>query len=562
MKVFHSLALASLLPLGAQSFAQGDPATIDRIIDQGKNRSQVMRRLDELTHRVGPRLTSSPGLAKAQAWAMAEFRRYGLRNVRLEKWGEVPVGFERGPRQIARMVSPYRQNLVFTTMNWTPGTNGLTRGRAVMMPATMEEFERVKGSLRGAWVLMRHPSTMRGPVPVPPPVIPPGLDPASAAAALRAAEAGEPYYAQVALREAVDAAGILGRVYGANDERVHSSGNWRGKSYTERPRDIAIIVRRSDFDRVSKAAQYGKAPTVLEFDIENRWIKGPVPQYNVVADLPGTEKPDEMVIVCGHLDSWNSPGSQGACDNGTGSVTAVEAARILTSARARPKRTIRFILWSGEEQGLLGSRAYVESHMAEMDKISAVLNDDGGTNYQGGYRGVPKMRAMMEAAFAPTQRAFPGLPMKFDAVAPAKEGEEPMMPQGGSSDHAPFNWQGVPGFFTMETGRADYGFVWHTQHDRYEYAIPEYLVQSATNHGIVSYNLACAESLLPRPPKPAPRRSALRLPEHPVGADHWYEDPRTHDHDHEDDYTLEVIDRVWRLMRQIAGGLLGGPQGL
>jgi hypothetical protein len=299
---------------------------------------------------------------------------------------------------------------------------------------------------------------------------------------------------------------------------------------------LNISVRRSDFDRITRNIEFGRAP-VLEFNIDNQWVPGPVDQYNVIADLKGSERPDEMVIVCGHLDSWNSPGSQGALDNGNGAMVALEAARILTKSGVKPKRTIRFILWSGEEQGLLGSRAYVELHKAEMDKVSAVLNDDGGMNYQGGYVGLESMRPIFEAAFAPTVKAFPTLPMSFDVV---KE-----MPTGGSSDHAPFNFVGVPGFFTKETGRSDYGYAWHTQNDRFELAIPEYMVQSSTNHAVVAFNLANLDGLLPRGPKPAPRQ-AMRL-DHALamGADHMYEDPRNTGHDHEDDYVLELADR-WR----------------
>ena len=139
----------------------------------------------------------------------------------------------------------------------------------------------------------------------------------------------------------------------------------------------------------------------------------------------------------------------------------------------------------------------------------------------------------MEAAFAPTVAAFPDMPMRFNVVA--------SMPQGGSSDHAPFNWVGVPAFFTIETGRADYGFVWHTQNDRPEHSIAEYLRQSATNHALVSFALAQAPALLPRDKKPAPRTTpaSLFITETAVGHDHVFEDPnRPHDHDHEDDWTI------------------------
>jgi Zn-dependent M28 family amino/carboxypeptidase len=178
-------------------------------------------------------------------------------------------------------------------------------------------------------------------------------------------------------------------------------------------------------------------------------------------------------------------------------MTAMEAARILCATHAKPKRTIRFILWSGEEQGIYGSTEYVKQHKDELDKISAVLVDDGGGNYQGGYVILPQMKPMMEQAIQKSLQAFPDMPQVLRIASGTK------MPRGGGSDHAPFNAVGVPGFFTIETGKLNYTFVHHTQNDRYETCIPEYLVQSGTNHALVSYNLACADTLLPREPKPA-----------------------------------------------------------
>lgn len=461
--------MVALLPLFGLATAQGDPSTVQRIVDEGKNHNQVMRRLKELTD-IGPRLTTSPLLAKAQAWAMGQFRRYGCSNVHLDEAFTAPVGFQRGPTQIGRMVSPFYSEIRFTTPNWMPGTKGLVRGRAVLAPISAEEALAMKDRLKGAWVLMPGAAGARG-------------------ATLPTGD----------LKQALDQADVLGYVFGTQDDKLYSHGSWRDKSFEKRPTDVVVIVRKEDYDRVWRNVHFGR-DTQLEFDIDNRWYKGPVKQYNVVADIPGTERPDEMVIVCGHFDSWNSPGSQGANDNGTGSVNAIEAARILMAAHAKPKRTIRFVLWVGEEQGLLGSKGYVERHLAEMDKISAVLNDDGGSGYQGGYNGTAEMQAMMEKAFAPTAAAFPEMPMDFTVVK--------NLDPGGYSDQAPFVWQGVPGFFTKEKGsKSDYGKAWHTQFDRIELAVPEYLVQSSTNHAVVAYNLACADTLLPHVPKVAePKR--------------------------------------------------------
>lgn len=457
--------------------AQGQEVqvTIQKAVQEGKYNSQVMQLLKELTT-IGPRLTSSSNLDKAEAWAMAKFKSWGLQNVHLEKWGEYPVGFDRG-KCSGGMTSPVMRDFEFTTPSWTPGTKGRKEGPAVQAPATMAEFDQNKAKYKGAWVVFKT-SPPRGPRP-------------------RPGEAAPEMTEAQKVREAITGSGALGIVYPSNNDLVITSGSWQGLSMDKLPTLVQVLVRKSDMDEVQKQMTAGKAVT-LGFDINQSFRKGPISNHNVVADIPGTEKPDEIVIVSGHLDSWDGPGSQGALDNGTGSCTALEAARILATIKARPKRTIRFILWTGEEQGLFGSRGYVRDHPAELAKISAVLVDDGGTNYQGGYVGLESQREMMEAAFAPTVAAFPDLPMKFEV--------RERMPTGGGSDHVPFNGAGVPGFFTNETGRSNYTLVHHTQHDKFEMAIPEYLIQSATNHAIVSFSLACAETMLPRqiasPPPP------------------------------------------------------------
>ena len=506
-----------LLSTAALAFAQTDEATLARVIEEGKSRNQVMKHLDTLTHRFGPRLTSSSNLKRAQDWAVKTFKSWGL-DARLEQWGEVAVGFERGKNYVARMISPWQREFVFTSPAWTPGTKGTVRGPALMEPQTDAEFAAVEGKLKGAWIVMRERAGMR----------------------MGAAEPNP-------LRDKVMAAGIAGTVYGTGDERVHTGGRMTGLEWGKLPTTPRVHLRKSDYDSVALNLKWGRE-VVLEFNLDQKFTKGPIPQFNVIADLKGPEKPDEMVIVCGHLDSWNGPGSQGANDNGTGSSVTIEAARILSKLGIKPKRSIRFILWSGEEQGLLGSRAYVEAHKSELDKISAVFNDDGGTNYQGGYVCIDKMADMLQKAMAPSQKAFPELPMELSI---SKD-----MPQGGGSDHAPFNWQGVPAFFTIEKGRADYGYVWHTQNDRYENAIPEYLVQSSTNAATVALNIANADTMLPRGPKPEPRpesggRPGGRPPA--VGGTKVFFDPRGHKaedhdgHDHEDEFLDFIADwaRSW-----------------
>ena len=461
--VLRFAALSLLVPVSLMAQSQGDPATLNRIADQGKNHSQIMERFHYLCFDIGARLTSSPELLNGQKWALAQFKKFGCTNVHLEKWGEFPVGFDRGPVQICRMVEPFESDMQFTTPAWSNGTNGLERGEAVMLPETLDAIKAHADDLKGKWVV--SPSTRGG--------------------------------GNAAINAELEKDGVLGKVSGSRNELVVTSGpSWKAVTFEKHPGIPQITVRKSDYDRIVRNINF-KRKVVLEINADNRWYKGPVPCYNVIADIKGTEKPDEMVIVSGHFDSWNGPGSQGAQDNGVGAMTAMEAARILTSAHAKPKRTIRFILWSGEEQGIFGSTNYVKMHKDELDKISAVLVDDGGGNYQGGYTILPQMKPMMEAAIQKSLETFPDMPQVLRIVNGTS------MPRGGGSDHAPFNAVGVPGFFTIETGTLNYTLVHHTHNDRFETVIPAYMIQSGTNHALVSYNLACADTLLPRQAKPA-----------------------------------------------------------
>lgn len=262
--------------------------------------------------------------------------------------------------------------------------------------------------------------------------------------------------------------------------------------------DVIVTVRQSDYDCMNSRLTDG-LPFEVEIDLQHKFTKGPIPVYDTIAEIKGTEKPDEIIIVSGHLDSWNGPGSQGTTDNGTGSAVTIEAARILAAAHAKPKRTIRFILWTGEEQGLLGSVAYVKylKEHGGLDKISAVLVDDGGTNYEGGLPCVDSQVSYLAAATAPVNgRFYSETDKKWMDVDIHRE---KVFNQVQGSDHNSFMREHIPGFFWDEVGRADYNHTHHTQHDKLDQAIPEYLQQSATCAAVTAYNLACAPEMLPRP---------------------------------------------------------------
>ena len=479
-----SFAIVAFVMVG-NVLAQGDADTVTKILETGKTKNKTRSHLETISEQIGARLTSSMALEAGQQWAMDQFKSFGCVNVHLEKWGEFPVGFDRAKSgHIGRMTAPFEREFQFTTPSWTPGTKGLQKGGVVMEPLSVEEVTKNASKFKGAWMILSA---------TPPPAPrPPSAGPGAGGRPTPTPEQQTATELRNAIRAAAFKAGIKGTVAGTRNELVVTGGQYRIE-WDKLPTETRISVRKSDYDAIVSAMDAGK-PVELQFDIKQSFRKGPISINNVIAEIRGTEKPDEVVIVSGHFDSWDGPGSQGALDNGTGSSVTLEAARILMETGAKPKRTIRFILWSGEEQGLFGSAGYVKTHAAEMDKISAVFVDDGGTNYWGGFVGLETQRSMFQPTIDALNKTFPDLPMVFRAQA--------TMPRGGGSDHASFNAVGVPGYFTMETGVSDYTYVHHTQHDKLQAAINAYLIQSSTAAALTSYNIACTETMMPRAPKP------------------------------------------------------------
>jgi hypothetical protein len=446
-----------------------DDPIVQKLVELGHTDSRVQDHLRHLTREIGPRLSSSHNMMEAERWTKDRFESWGLA-ARLEHWGDLPVGFDRGP-QSGGLVKPEEITYDFTTRAWTPGVFGPVRGPAVIAPQSAKELKSLKGKLEGAWVV--HPHHKPG--------------------------EGASERIKKRLEEALDKAGVAGHLVRARDDKgelVHTGGSSRTK-WEDLPKQVRIHLRADQHEDLLERLAGGQE-VELEFSIDNRLFRGPVPQHNVIADLRGTEKPDEYVIVSGHLDSWD--GAEGALDNGTGVATTMEAARLLMAAGARPKRTIRFVLWSAEEQGLLGSRAYVDKHKDTLDKTSAVLVHDGGTNFIAGLGVTPEMMAQMEEVFAPVKKLDPDKPFELVPVESMR---------GGGSDHSPFVRAGVPGFFWHQAGESNYRCIHHTQLDNFDEAIPEYQRHSAMVVAIAAYNLANLDDLLNREnSKPLGRRDA------------------------------------------------------
>jgi hypothetical protein len=497
------LAAASLAFAAEKEGAKAKNPDAQRIISAAREGSQVMEHLDVLCNRIGPRLTGSDNLTNACEWARDRFAEFGIDNARIEEWGEFPVGFNRGPWS-GRVVEPKSEALEFNTNAWSAGTKGVVRGKAVLAPKDQKELDEAKanGTLTGAWIIM----------PPPPPQGMGGLGGRRGDAAKKAetpkadapkAETPKAEVAKVAaprpdpafmrtLRKELETAKVAGLVNASQRDLLLTGGAYR-ITWDKLPTLPAVTVLRKQYDEIVAWLKEGKAVT-LEFDIRNYFKKGPIKLYNVIADIPGTEKPDEYVIVGGHIDSWD--GATGATDNGTGCATTLEAARILMKSGVRPKRTIRFMLWSGEEQGLLGSAAYTKKHKDLMPRISAVLVHDGGTNYLSGIGATEAMLADFEQVFAPVKELDPAYPFEVRKVSGL---------MGGGSDHASFLGANVPGFFWGQRGgRAVYQHTHHTQFDTYDAAIPEYQVHSSLVVALGACGIANLDHLLSREKLRAP----------------------------------------------------------
>jgi len=466
---------------------------VEKVIALGKSDNRVMEHLDHLVNRIGPRLTGSDNYQLSCEWAREQFERFGLQNARIEPWGEFPVGFNRGPAS-GRMLEPAEKTLQFGTNAWTAGTQGRVAGHAILAPKNEEELNVVRPRLEGAWVLMpqrprRAPQRRRAPEETAPaeasgeraeepatPEAPPPPEPPDASPDRAFLES---------LEKTLESSGIAGTIRPTRNDLILTGGRYR-ISWDELPSRPSINLLVSEYNEMRDLLQEGK-DVRLEFDVRNWFRKGPVEVSNVIAEIPGTEKPEEVVIVCGHLDSWD--GATGTTDNGTGVATTMEAARLLVAAGVQPRRTIRFILWGGEEQGLLGSRGYVEKHRDEMERISAVLNHDMGTNYLAGINATPPMVEAMQAVFAPIRGLEPEMPFEIRQVNGLS---------GGGSDHASFLSANVPGFFWNQAGRANYTHTHHTQHDTYDAAIPEYQKHSAIVAAVGALGIANLPDLISR----------------------------------------------------------------
>src|SRR6266849_4146483 len=379
--VFTAVFVLGAVHTGAARLA-GDEASavaaVDaQILSEIRDHSQAMENLEYLSDEIGPRLTGSAQLKQANDWTAAKFREYGLTNVKLEPW-TIAHSWTRGTA-LARIVSPTDHPLTIASAGWSPGTNGVVRGPVVYFDAkTKEDFEKFRGKLNGAIIIYEEPESLSPPKPqnqnaelirpmqTPPPVKGQPAAPSPFAAQQELGRARNEFFK----KEGV--AGVL-----RNSNKPHGLLNMTGiggEKFEIGAIPTAFITGKG-YRMLYRMQKHG--PVQVEIEMSNSFSDKPIDVYNTVAEIKGGEKPDEVVMLGAHLDSWDL--GTGSTDNGTGSMAVLEAARTLAKLNLKPKRTIRFILFSGEEEGLCGSVKYVEAHKDELEKISGVLVHDTGT---------------------------------------------------------------------------------------------------------------------------------------------------------------------------------------
>jgi hypothetical protein len=560
MKTRHlntmTLGLAALLvaalaglPLGAQS-EPIDYANLDKIKAMGLNpeSSQVMELASWMTDVYGPRLSGSPHIQRAGEWAVKTMKEWGLENVALEPWDN-QTAFPRGwtnDKFYFAAVEPDAFPIYGMSTAWTPGTNGLVRGQAVLIPSTAEEdVKKFSGQLKGKFVLRQVPPDIaafwnpaatrytreqldameapnRGPEFG---VTPPGARGAGgrgAAGRGGGAAGGAPPFNvnEFFLKEGVVA--VL-----STNARGHGLFTISGASRTADPATVlpAITIAAEHYNRIARTLMKNVAVT-LEADIKNTFHPQPT-MFNVVGEIRGTDKADELVMLGAHFDSWHV--STGATDNAAGSAAMMEAMRILKQSGVPLRRTVRIALWNGEEQGLIGSRDYVNKHFASRGPAPAApAGGDparaGGAGGRGGGRGGGQGPLELKPAHAKFQAYFNidngtgairGVYLQNNqAIGPIfRAWMEPFRAIGmthlnpgntGGTDHGSYDTVGLPGFQFIQDG-VEYNTVTHHYNmDGYDRLQPEDMRRNATIAAGFAMLAANREQLLPRKPLAQP----------------------------------------------------------
>jgi len=546
-------------PAIADPYAEVQPATecldlnmYQRIRDEGLNRSHVMEFASALMDGIGPRLTASPNAKKANEWTRDTLTKIGLENAHLEDWGEFGLAWQQ-LNTWARMVTPDTSVLIVQAVPWSPATSGPVTGDVVFVSIQSEkDMDQYKGKLAGKIVLF---GAMRPVPPVDKPMFTRNTEKdldETAEFPVSANAGGIPPEIVARMRERMERQKLLEKIAGFfAEEKVagviepsrdgangggsggtlfDDNGATLGRTPYEADKRVkvpVVVTAIESYGRLYRLVQ-AHVPVSVEMDVETKVNSEHEHAFNTVAEIPGTDPrlKGQVVMLGGHLDSWIA--GTGATDNGAGTIVAMEAVRILKALDIKPKRTIRIALWTGEEQGLFGSKGYATQHFGSMKTstapdqmqlpefmrrpagplevkpeqklISAYFNVDNGS---GKIRGI---YTQGNAAAAPIFAQWIG-PLKDLGVTTIT------MRNTGGTDHLSFDAVGIPGFQFIQDD-LDYDTrTHHSNEDVYERLQAADLKQIATVEAIFVYNAAERDQMMPRKPLPDPDRTEkLRAP--------------------------------------------------
>lgn len=481
MRFLKQLAItvisAQLIHATAQ--AQQDPV-VAAIIKEATENSQLMQRSHELMDGIGPRLVGSTKMLQASDWAIAQYRQYGI-EARRENYGTWR-GWDRGVTHVD-MLSPWVKSLEATQLAFSPATKKPVKATTIIIPDLADSlaFQQWLPNVKGKFVLVAMPQPTGRPeynwkefaTKASFDKMQKEKQDAMNAWRKRISKTG---YNNRQLAQALEKAGAAG-IIGSN----WSQGFGVNKIFDAYTRKIPTVdVMLEDYGLIYRLTESGKAPELTIFTQSKEL--GEVPTFNTLAEIKGTEKPNEYVMMSAHFDSWD--GATGATDNGTGTMVMMEAMRILKKVYPNPKRTILVGHWGSEEQGLNGSRAFVEDYPEIVSNLQALFNQDNGTgrvvNIGGsGYANAKDYLGRWLAAVPGDYKdsiktTFPGAP------------------GGGGSDHASFVAAGAPAFSLSSLNWSYFNYTWHTNRDTYDKIVFDDVRNNAILTAILVY-MACED---------------------------------------------------------------------
>lgn len=512
------LALASAgasARLAAQQLTEADLAAIHAIKEQGFNHSQVMTVLSYLTDVYGPRLTASPNALEAAEYAEKTLTGWGVRQAHLEPWGPFGRSWQ-NTRFTLLALKPEAYTIIAYPLAWTPGTHGPVTAEAIQVKLDTEaDFAQYQGRLRGAFALMGEE-----------PAIEPNFKPdaerytADQLAAMMLAPPPRAGFAPDRIAEFVARLQFTRKQMQFLLEQGVAAVLWPGSSRSvdgtvfnrgfvspradAPPTPPQVVLADEDFGRIARTLAK-HIPVTLQLDDENEMSAQDVNSFNIVGELPGSDPAlaQQVVMIGAHFDSWHF--ATGATDNGAGSAVMMEAMRILAQSGVKLRRTVRIGLWTGEEQGLLGSRAYVKQHfgdpetmqlLPEWHDLDCYFNVDNGT---GAIRGVYLQgNDMVAPIFRAWMQPFHDLGMQTLTIRDT-----------GGTDHLSFDAVGLPGFQFIQDPLDYETRTHHSNEDFYERAQPWDLQRDAVIVASFAYLAANRDGMLPRKPVPAPQGPSI-----------------------------------------------------